>query len=33
MPNVQRFSYARLHQLVNRQNRNISPRENKGFGK
>ena len=33
MSNVQRFSCARLHQLVNRQNRNISPRENKGFGK
>ena len=33
MPNVQRFSYARLHQLVNRQNHNISQRENKGFGK
>lgn len=33
MPNVQRFSCARLHQLVNRQNCNISQRENKGFGK
>ena len=29
----QRFSCARLHQLVNRQNCNISQRENKGFGK
>ncbi len=33
MPTVQRFSCARLHQLVNRQNCNISQRENKGFGK
>ena len=33
MPNVQRFSFARLHQLVNRHCRNISQRENKGFGK
>lgn len=33
MPNVQRFSCARLHQLVNRQDCNISQRENKGFGK
>lgn len=33
MPNVQRFSCARLHQLVNKQNCNISQRENKGFGK
>ena len=32
MSNVQRFSYARLHQLVNRKSRNISQRENKGFG-
>ena len=29
MPTVQRFSCARLHQLVNR----LSQRENKGFGK
>lgn len=33
MPTVQRFSCARLHQLVNRQNCNISQRGNKGFGK
>ena len=33
MSNVQRFSCARLHQPVNGQNRNISQRENKGFGK
>ena len=33
MSNVQRFSFARLHQLVNKQNRNISQKENKGFGK
>lgn len=33
MPTVQRFSFARLHQLVNRHCRNISQRENKGFGK
>lgn len=33
MSNVQRFSCARLHQLVNGQNCNVSPRENKGFGK
>lgn len=33
MPNVQRFSCARLHQLVNRKSRNISQRENKGLGK
>ena len=33
MPTVQRFSCARLHQLVNRQNCNISQRENKWFGK
>lgn len=31
MPNVQRFSCARLHQLVNRQNCNISQRETKGL--
>ena len=31
MPKVQRFSCARLHQLVNRQSRNISQRENKEF--
>ena len=29
MPTVQRFSCARLHQLINR----LSQRENKGFGK
>lgn len=28
-----RFSFARLHQLVNNQRCNISQRENKGFGK
>ena len=33
MSNVQRFSCARLHQLVNRQRHSISRRENKGFGK
>ncbi len=33
MPTVQRFSCARLHQFVNKQNRNISQKENKGFGK
>lgn len=32
MPTVQRFSCVRLHQPVNGQNRNISQRENKGFG-
>lgn len=33
MPTVHRFSCVRLHQPVNGQNRNISQRENKGFGK
>ena len=33
MPTAQRFSCARLHQPVNGQSRNISQRENKGFGK